>query len=248
MKRVNSSVWVNDNHLQWNYSHCPSTSLMIPSFNSPSHYLLFHITMNSFWAASALCHSALCTAFKGKSGFLCCWNRKAESHRILSPLTVMETFHFCLILLQISWFIFFFLFISSHLFTPSLHPRLSFPLTFSCFLSPSSSLSLCPPSWPRCFVSMLFSLTVSVARLLCIPRERTLCLPSPNPRPLHNYGRPWRCTGRLTPASSWCERWQARRGSRSLSIPSRQLHGQSRLTLWPVVFIKASVPPREDCC
>lgn len=36
-------------------------------------------------------------------------------------------------------------------------------------------------------------------RLLCILRERTMCLPSPNPQPLHNYGRPWRCADHLTP-------------------------------------------------
>lgn len=102
------------------------------------------------------------------------------------------------------------------------------PLTFSRFFVSLPPPPLpCPPTWPRCFVSVLFSLTVSVARLLCILGERTVCLPSPNPRPLHNYGRPWQCTGRLTPASSWRERWQARRGSRSLSILSRQWHGQS---------------------
>lgn len=115
---------------------------------------------------------------------------------------------------------------------------LSFPLTFSRFLSRSPSL--CPPTWSR-FVSVLFSLTVTVSRLLCILRERTVCLPIPNPRPLHNYGRPWQCTGQLTPASSWRVRWQARRGSHSLSILSRQWHGQSPLPLWPVVFIKPSV-------
>lgn len=67
------------------------------------------------------------------------------------------------------------------------------------FVSAPLPPSRCPPTWPRCFVSVLFSLTVSVARLLCILRERTVCLPSPNPQPLHNYCRPWRCTGRLTP-------------------------------------------------
>lgn len=36
-------------------------------------------------------------------------------------------------------------------------------------------------------------------RLLCILSERTVCLPSPNPQPLHNYGRPWRCADKLTP-------------------------------------------------
>lgn len=36
-------------------------------------------------------------------------------------------------------------------------------------------------------------------RLLCILGERTMCLPSPNPQPLHNYGRPWRCADQLTP-------------------------------------------------
>lgn len=39
-------------------------------------------------------------------------------------------------------------------------------------------------------------------RLLCILSESTMCLPSPNPRPLHNYGRPWQCTGQLTPGVS----------------------------------------------
>lgn len=105
-------------------------------------------------------------------------------------------------------------------------------------------LSLRPPAWPCCFVSMLFSLTVIMARLLCILREKRVCLPSANPQPLHNYGWPWQCTGWLTPASRWCECWQARPGLKapsSLSILSRKWYGQSHLPVWPILFIMPSV-------
>lgn len=153
----------------------------------------------------------------------------AESWALTTRPCFINLHFFCQILLTISWFIFFhdhYLIYFVSCTSLSFSFSLSFPLTFSCFVS-RSPLPLCPPTWPRCFVSTLFSLTVSVAWLLCILRERTACLPSPNPRPLHNYGRPWQCTGQITLASSWRECWQARRGSRSLSILSRQWHGLS---------------------
>lgn len=128
---------------------------------------------------------------------------------------VVETeLHLCMIVLSISRFIFFYyhhLICFAQCLSLPPPPSLSiFPinlLLLFCLclapLLPSAPPHLCPPTWPRCFVSGPFSLTVSMARLLCILAERTACLPSPNPRPLHNYRRPWRRTGRLTPASGW---------------------------------------------
>ena len=50
-------------------------------------------------------------------------------------------------------------------------------------------------------------------------------------------------------ASSWRERWQARRGSSSLSILSRQWHGQSRLLPWPrSLYQNPAWRERLDCC
>lgn len=122
------------------------------------------------FAASALHHPALCLimlclclfAFKEKR-FLCCWNRILDFE--FKPLDHgTATFLFCLTVLLISTLSFFFIIhISTILLTAtsSFSSSPSFPWTFSCFLSPSGSPSLCPPNWPRCFVSALFPLTGS---------------------------------------------------------------------------------------
>lgn len=109
--------------------------------------------------------------------------------------------------------------ISSILLMAFLYPSLPSPPVFAInlLLPFVLLLSLCPPTWLHCFVSMLSSLTVIMARLLCILGEKRVCLLSANPQPLHNYGWPWQCTGWLTLASRWCECWQACRG---LKAPS----------------------------
>lgn len=94
MKRLNSSVWVNDNHLQWNYSHCPSTFLMIHSFNKPGFYLLFQITMEDFiLCLGCFCFASFCALSHSCSfslylfalkDYLCCWNRRQNHIWILS--------------------------------------------------------------------------------------------------------------------------------------------------------------------
>lgn len=117
---------------------------------------------------------------------------------------------------------------------------LSLPL-LTCSVFSVSTPFPHPPAWPCRFVSVLFSLTVITALLLCILRERTMCLPGANPRPLHNCGWPCQCTGQLTwhhAALSADKSTEDSRGPCFLSILRRQWYGQSQLPLWPVLFIK----------